>query len=464
MNNIEYFRTLPVRYETEVLVVGGGPAGLCAAISAARNGARTLLIEQNGFCGGMATAGLVAPFMTCYDSAGDKVLIRGIFEEIINRLCESGDALHPSGIEGKTSFTSYQGPGHIHVTPFRAEALKRLADEMLTEAGVKVLYHTSFVDAQREGERVERVIVHTKEGLCAVKADVIVDCSGDADVVAAAGGEYILGNGQGKMQPATMFFRINHVDTAAVDADIEANWDKFYRKDGVNYRSMHWWVEKAREAGDWDLDRVSIGLYRGVDEDEWSINTSRIMGIDGTVSESLTRGEMEGRQQVKQIFNFIKKYIPGCQNASLLDTGSTLGIRETRHIVGLKTLTLSAVLGCEVPDDTVMIAANAVDIHGKFGPRSNEYITLEPGKGYGVPYGCLVPRGFENLLVAGRCLSAESEAAGSVRVMPPCMAMGEAAGAAAALAVKTGATLPRLDVAELRRMLKAQNVCLHYAE
>ena len=243
-----------------------------------------------------------------------------------------------------------------------------------------------------------------------------------------------------------MFFRIGNVDSAKIDADIEANRNNFYRKDGVNYRSLHWWVSKAREAGDWTLDRVSIGIFRGVDEDEWSVNTSRIMGVDATDTESLTKGEIVGRQQVKEIFAFLKKYVPGCGDARLLETGSTLGIRETRHIHGIKTLTVDDLLECKVPEDSVMLAANSVDVHGRFGPKSNEYIALPEGRCYGIPYGCMVTPGLANLLVAGRCVSAESEAAGAIRVMPPCMGMGEAAGSAAAM----GGDLRDLDTRALR--------------
>ena len=452
-----YSKNLPVD-TADVLVIGGGPAGLCAAIAAARAGAKTTLIEQNGFCGGMAAAGLVAPFMTCYDSGGSTMLIRGLFAELVDRLIAVGGAIHPSKVETSSAFTSYITAGHIHVTPFKAESLKLIADRMLAEAGVRVCYHTAFVDAVTEGERVARVIVAKKEGLAAIEAKVIVDCSGDGDAAAAAGVPFTMGNGAGRIQPATMFFRIGNVDSAKIDADIAANRDNFYRKDGVNYRSLHWWVSKAREAGDWTLDRVSIGLFRGVDEDEWSINTSRIMGIDGTKSESLTAGEIAGREQVDEIFAFLKKYVPGCENAKLLQSGSTLGIRETRHIHGIRTLTVDDVLACRVPEDSILLAANSVDVHGRFGPRSNEYITIPEGKCYGIPYGCLVPENRANLLVAGRCVSADSDAAGAIRVMPPCMGMGQAAGAAAALVLASGTDVRALDTAVLRRKLAEQGV------
>ena len=450
-----------VTEKADVLVVGGGPSGLCAAIASARTGAKTTLIEQNGFCGGMATAGLVAPFMTCYDSGGNTMLIRGLFEEIVNRLIETGDAIHPSKIETSSAFTSYITAGHIHVTPFKAEGLKLLADRMLKEAGVDVHYHTSFVDTIVNHERIEKVIVAKKEGLSAIEPKVVIDCSGDGDCAAASGVPFTMGNGEGRIQPATMFFSISNVDSDKIDKDIEKNKDNFYRKDGVNYRSMHWWVSKAREQGDWTLNRVSIGLFRGVEKDEWSINTSRIMGVDGTNSKSLTDGEMVGREQVNEIFAFLKKYVPGCENAKLMQTGSTLGIRETRHIHGIKTMSLRDVLNCKVPEDSILIAANSVDVHGRFGPTSNEYITIPEGKYYGIPYGSLVPINRSNLLVAGRCVSAESEAAGAIRVMPPCMGMGQAAGTAAALAVRDGVDVRELDVKKLQNKLEQDRVLLN---
>ncbi|MCQ2428677.1 MAG: FAD-dependent oxidoreductase [Clostridia bacterium] len=456
-----YSKELKAVYTPEVLVVGGGPSGFCAAVAAARNGADVMLVEQNGFCGGMATAGLVAPFMTCYDQGGTEMLIRGLFEETVNRLCAIGGAIHPSKIDAPSAFTSYITVGHKRVTPFRAEALKLVIDEMLAEAGVKVLYHTSFVDAEVKDGRIESVIVHRKNGLCVITPKIVIDCTGDGDVAAASGVPFELGNEKtGKIQPATMFFRIGNVDLSKIEADYMENIDNFYRKDGVNYRSLHWWVEKAREAGDWNLDRVSVGLFRGVDEDEWSINTSRIMGIDGTDSESLTRGEIEGRQQVDQIFKFFVKYVPGCENAKLLQTGSTLGIRETRHIKGKKCLMVEDLLNCAVPEDSVVIAANSVDIHGKFGPRSNEYIALPAGKYYGIPYGTMVPEGISNLLVSGRCISAESDAAGAVRVMTPCMALGQAAGTAAAMAASSDTPVADLDTGLLREKLIAGGVRL----
>lgn len=440
--------------DTDVVVVGAGPAGFCAAIAAARHGAKVVLVEKNGFAGGMATAGLVGPFMTCYDKSGKTMIIRGIFEEVVDRLVARGGAIHPSLVRSGTAYTSWITNGHDHCTPFDAEILKKLIDDMLTEAGVSVLYHTDFLETLTDSNAAKGVLVHAKGGYLSIRAAVVIDCTGDGDVAASAGALFEMGNKKlGLIQPATMFFRICNVESAALEADIAANKHLFHRENGVNYRSFHWHVARAREAGDWTLDRVSIGLYKSVREDEWCVNTSRIMGVDSTDSASLTRGEIEGRRQVDEIMRFLRKYIPGCEHAKLMSSGATLGIRESRHIAGEYRLTLDDVLSGTVTEDAVVLCSNSVDVHGRFGPKSNEYIMVRNSEFYGIPYRCLLPQRIDGLLIAGRCISAESEAAGAVRVMPPCMAMGQAAGTAAALAVK-GSLEPRaICIRELKQAL-----------
>ncbi len=227
----------------------------------------------------------------------------------------------------------------------------------------------------------------------------------------------------------------------------------------MNYRSLHWRVAEAKANGDWTLNRVSIGLFRMPKSDEWCVNTSRIMGVDSTDNESLSSAEMEGRQQAEQIMRFLRKYVPGCEDARLKATASYVGIRESRHIRGDYRLTGEDLLAGKVPQDSILLAANSVDVHGRFGPMSNEYVAIA-GDYYGVPYRSLLPVGVEQLLVAGRCLSADSTAAGAVRVMPPCMAMGQAAGTAAALAVKNGVTVRELPAQQLRSVLKENGAYL----
>ena len=447
--------------ENDVLVAGGGPAGVCAAIAAARNGASVLLVERGNCLGGMATRGLVGPFMTCYDKSGTTQIIRGLFGEIVERLVARGGAIHPREVFGGTAFTSWIKVGHDHCTPFEPEALKLLLDEMCAEAGVKVLFHADFAEPLMDGDRIFGARLFTKAGMREVRAKIVIDATGDADVAFRAGAPTEFGDeASGRIQPASMFFRIGNCDLAAITDDIEAHKNDFYRKDGVNYRSLHWRVAEARAAGDWTLDRVSIGLFRGVKEDEWSINTSRIMGVDSTDPESWSAAEAEGRRQVDEIFRFFRKYVPGCANARLLCSGSTVGIRESRRIVGEYRLTAEDCIEGRVPPDSVFVASNSVDVHGRFGPMSNEYVPIRNGNWYGVPYRCLLPRKIENLLVAGRCLSADSEAAGAVRVMPPCMAMGQAAGVAAALAASRGVSPREVDPDAIRRELARRGVVL----
>ena len=448
------------RLSADVIVIGGGPAGMCAAIAAAREGVSVILVEQGGFCGGMATRGLVGPFMTCYDAKGEKMIIRGLFEEIVNRMVERGFAIHPSEVRSGTAFTSWIIIGHEHVTPYEPEGLKVIMDEMLTEAGVKVLYHTDFLHPVLEESTITGVLVSSKRGLEVIKGKVVVDCTGDGDVATRCGVPYEMGNEElNLMQPASMFFQISNVDPDAVEADIQANIHNFYRKDGVNYRSFHWRVTEARENGDWDLKRVSIGLFRMPKPDEWCVNTSRIMGVDSTDNESLSNAEIVGRQQAQHILHFLQKYVPGCENARIKSTASYIGIRESRHIQGDYRLTADDLLDSKVPEDSILLAANSVDVHGRFGPTSNEYVPIK-GDYYGIPYRSLLPRGVEQLLIAGRCVSADSTAAGAIRVMPPCMGMGQAAGTAAAMAVKGNTTVRKVDPQDLRKVLKEKGAYL----
>ena len=457
---MKIYKDIEVKYNADVLIIGGGPAGVCAAISAARFGASTVLVEEGGFCGGMATRGLVGPFMTCYDAEGNEMIIRGLFEEIVDRMVASGFAIHPAEVMGGTAFTSWIKVGHDHVTPFEAEGLKLILDEMLMEAGVKVLYHTTFLQPIMDEKKITGAVVASKSGIQGISAKIVIDATGDGDVAYRCGAEYEMGNEElGLMQPATMFFRISNVDTDKVEADIQANLHNFFRKEGVNYRSFHWRVTEARENGDWSLDRVSIGLFRMPKKDEWCVNTSRIMNVDSTDSESLTKAEIEGRRQANEILKFLRKYVPGCEDARLKSTASYIGIRESRHIKGEYRLTAEDLLSAKVPEDSILIAANSVDVHGRFGPKSNEYTPIN-GSYYGVPYRSLIPLGIDGLLLAGRCISADSTAAGAIRVMPPCMAMGQAAGTAAAMAAKQNIPVRDVEISLLQEQLKNNGVCL----
>lgn len=447
--------TIPVKYTCEVLVVGGGPAGLCAATAAARHGAKTILVEKGGSCGGMATSALVGPFMTSYDKSGDKMIIRGMFEEVIERLIAQDGAVHPKDVRSGDQVTGYHFRGHDHCAAFEPEVLKRVADEMLTEANVNILYHTSFVEPLIEENCIKGAIVFSKNGMEAIEAKIVIDCSGDADVAFRAGVPCELGDvNRGEMQPGTMFFRIGNVDWERLDKEYYAlPDDEALKPDGTRRGLFASKLEEARENGDFNIERKTVGLYRGVKKDEWSVNISRISGIDGTKTEDLTKAEIIGRRQVDEIFKFLKKYIPGCENATMIASGSTVGIRETRHIKGEATLTTEDILKGKIPEDAILLAANAIDVHGAAGVAGTKYVTIEDGEWYGVSYRSLVPINIDQLLVAGRSISATSEGAGAVRVMPPCMEMGHAAGVAAAIAIKEDCLVRNVDAKVIQKKM-----------
>ena len=446
---------------TDVVVVGGGPAGVCAAIAAARNGAKTLIVEQGNCLGGMATRGLVAPFMTCYDTTGEIMVIKGIFAEIVDRMVELGGAIHPSVVRAGTPFSAWITAGHDHLTPFDPEILKYVLDVMCDEAGVKVMYHTTLVDAIVKGNTLKGIRVLNREGLGTIGAKVAIDATGDGDLAARAGAPCSFGNPElGKIQPATLFFHINNVDSPRLIKDVEAHLHEFRKVNGVSYRALHWRVEEAEAAGEWDIPRKSVNIYRGVREDEWAVNCTRISNVDATSTESLSAAEKEGRRQVQEMMNFFHKYVPGCENATIKSSASTMGIRESRHVLGEYVLTAEDLLQGVVPDDSILLASNSVDVHGRNGANTTEYKTVENGQWYGLPLRCLVPRDIDGLLVAGRAISATSDAAGAVRVMPPCMAMGHAAGIAAAIAALGGASPRNVDAAEVRSRLRNEGAFL----
>ncbi len=447
-------------WTTDVLVVGGGPSGVCAAVAAARNGARVLVLEQGNCLGGMGTQGLVGPFMTCYDKTGETMVIRGLFEEVVDRLVACGGAIHPRDVRAGTPFTAWITRGHDHVTPFEPEALKFVLDDLCAEAGVKVLYHANFVRpllGTRSGAPfVEGVEILTKQGLATVAAKVVVDATGDGDVACRAGAPCTLGDParNGAMQPCTTFFRIGNLPEKVVQADYDAHGG------GVKNRLFSWYVKQAVKEGVWHIPRPHINIYRGVRDDEWFVNCSRLAGVNAVDPQSLSDAETAGRRQVREILGLLRKYLPGGKDIRLIATASTLGIRETRHVAGEYVLDRDDVVEGRVPADSVMVCASAIDQHGGKGVSGTRYEMIRNGNWYGVPYRCLVPKKVENLLVTGRCVSATSLAAAAIRVMPPAMALGQAAGTAAALCVRTGATPRTLDTTRLVATLREQKAFL----
>ena len=410
----------------DVLVAGGGPGGLAAAVSAARNGADTLLIERYGFLGGMATAGLVNPFMTYW--AGEEQIIGGVLQEVIDRLTALG-------AYGKGSRTA-----------FDPEAFKFVADQMCADAGVKVLLHSFLSDVAVSGNAIESIEIAGKSGKTSLTAKVFIDGTGDADLAFMAGARCEKGRDEdGLMQPMTLNFRVCKVDVSRMPPRGE-EFNKLF--------------DKAKAEGRLDCPRENVLLFLTTREGEIHFNQTRINRADGTSTEDLTRAEIEGRRQAWQFIVFLRRDVPGFEEAEMLVSGPQVGMRETRRVMGEYVLTADDVLSArKFEEDCIARGSYSIDIHSPTG-AGTVIQRLKPGESYDIPYRCLVPTGIDNLLIAGRPISATHEAHSSLRIMPICMAIGQAAGTAAALSIREGVVARKLDVRLLQKTLRSQGANL----
>ncbi len=446
--------------ETDVLVVGGGPAGLGAAIGAADAGARVILAERYGFLGGNATAALVMPLMSFHtqqraaEKAGAATLlptdhgpgepvVAGVLKRLLERLVAVGGAIRPSLQTG-------------YVVPFDPEWFKLVALELLDEAGVAYLLH-AFASGVLGDGRVEGVVFETKSGPLAIRARVTVDCTGDGDVAVQAGAPFEIGRADGLVQPMTLMFRVVDFERAAF-----AEYVKAHPKDWRGVHGLWDLVRRASAAGELELPREDILFFATPHEREVSVNCTRITRVLGTDVWDLSYAEAEGRRQMRQIAAFFRKYVPGFERAYVAQSGVNVGVRETRRIVGDYTLSAEDVLQARKFDDAIARGAYPIDIHNPTG-SGTVLRRLPPGEAYDIPLRCLLPQSTEGVIVAGRCLSGTHEAHSSYRVMPIAMATGHAAGVCAALAAKAGSALRAIDVAAVRGELERQGASLDVA-
>lgn len=444
-------RQIPVRAQVDVLVVGGGPAGLMAAQSAALvKGTSVMLIENRGSLGGNMTQGL--PLLGFLGRKGNEV-IKGLPLQFVERLRARGQATHHRAC-----------PLHVSLTMIDPEGTKRLAWEIMEECGVKVLMYVMFVDVIKEGNKVKGVIIESKKGREAILAKTVIDCTGDGDVAFRAGAPMAYGNDDGVAQPPTLMFSMRGVDSRKLrDAvadhpdiyDIDYIPNEFFRSDDnctmVGFRNQ---VKAAREAG-YHLPVERTIFMTGMAPDEWWVNMSRVNGVDATDPEQYTRGEEICIKQNEEIARYLKAYIPGFENAYVDRVAPFMGIRETRRLIGEYILTEQDIFNCARFDDVIGVAAYPVDLHH---PVGGDCTLMWCPDCYDVPYRSLLPQKVDGLICAGRNISATHLALASVRVMGPAMCLGEAAGKAAALAVKQGAELRNLDVASLQKALKEEGV------
>lgn len=448
---IPYQTDISVVADVDVLVIGGGPAGIGAAVAAARAGARTALVERYGFLGGNATAGLVGPFMTSYSFDGKQQLVRGVFDELVRRMEVFGGAVHPGNIEGGSSYSGYYINGHSNVTPFDPEGVKLVAAEMADESGVRMFLHSFFMDTLLEDGRVAGAIILNKSGLQAIRAHTTIDCSADGDVAYKAGAEMEVGReSDGKMQPMTMFFRIGGVD----EQEVQRYVDEHPEERTCMFNSL---IEEMMKTREWPVNKNHLSVYRSTQPGVYRVNTTRIQGVDGTDVEDLTRAELEGRRQAFKLVEIARKRFPGFANAALIDTAAQIGVRETRRIVGEYKLTYEDLKTGRSFPDTIALYGYFIDIHNPTGATTDTYNTANI---YHLPYRILVPIEVDGLLVAGRCVAATHEAFGAIRVMPCAFALGQAAGASAALASRKKIEPRQVEINELLALLHEQDVVL----
>ncbi|WP_369176221.1 FAD-dependent oxidoreductase [Streptomyces mutabilis] len=425
----------------DVLVVGGGPAGFAAAVGAADTGADVVLVERYGFLGGNATAALVMPLMSfhnehkqaAFTEAGDtsrllptdhgegEPVVAGVLWQLLDRLTGRGGCLPPSP---KTGYT----------VPFDPELFKFSLLEMMDEAGVRMLFHSFASGAlPLDDGSGWRVVFETKSGPVVIDAGVVVDGTGDGDVAASCGAPFEIGRPEdGLVQPMTLMFRV--ADFSRPD------FADYVRENPDQWRGVHGlWdlIEEARAAGELRLPREDILFFATPHPREVAVNSTRVNRVLGTSVWDLTRAEYAARRQLAQIDRFLRTRVPGFEESYVVQSGTHIGVRESRRVLGDYQLTGHDILAARTFPDVIAHGAYPVDIHN---PRGSGTILKRVPRGsfYDIPLRCLVPRGTERLLVAGRCISGTHVAHSSYRVMPIAMATGHAAGVCAALTVRHG--------------------------
>jgi hypothetical protein len=441
----------------DVLVVGGGNAGCAAALAAARHGARTLLIERYGFLGGTATAAMVGPWMTFH--SGEERIVGGIAQEMVERLMRKGAST--GHIPDSSDYVAT-------ITPFDPEVHKALLFEMMREARVSLLLHAYFLSAQVEDEAVVGGTFATVAGTRDYRASVVIDATADALVAFSAGVPTQQGDERGRVQPATLIFRVSHVDLALLAEYLREHPDELRTSLPVPQitapaltavAGLYSLWQRAREDGLVDVPRELVSFFISPYPDEVTVNMTRVVDVDPLDPDDLTRAEVESRLQAMQLLEFFRSYVPGFQNARIAATGTQVGIRESRRIVGRYTLTREDVLQARHFDDAVARSAYPIDLHNPSGSGTATH-RLAPGESYEIPYRCLLPINRDALLVAGRCISTTHEALASTRLTPTVMTLGQAAGTAAALSRARRVPVGDIDRGELRAQLIADGVPL----
>ncbi len=437
----EAARHTPLLAETEVLVLGGGPAGIAAAASAAAAGREVLLVERYGFLGGMGTAAGVTNFCGLHAKVHGELqrVVHGVADELLQRIDALGGLNEPHAIFGRTLAQAYDGA-----------AYKCAADELLLGRRVKLLFHALAAGvAMHDAGRIDALLVETRSGRRAIRARLFIDASGDGDLSDWAGAPWDQGDAQGELLYPTLMFRVAGVD------DVRA---------GEAWREVGPRMAEAQRAGRHRFARQGAILRPMKHAGEWRVNVTQIRNaagraMDGTDALQLSAGEVEGRRQVRDFFAFLRAEMPGFENAYLLEIAPQVGIRETRRVRGQAVLRGEDVLGCASFDDTIGVNAWPLEQHVAGDVKWSW--PAEHSRGFNqLPWRMLLPQRVNNLLVAGRCASMDSVAQSAARVSGGCFVMGEAAGLGAALALRAGCAVADIDVAALQAAAEQQGAYL----
>ncbi|MCQ2379575.1 MAG: FAD-dependent oxidoreductase [Victivallaceae bacterium] len=430
---VEYGKTLDVRYDVDVFVAGGGPAGIAAAVVAARQGRRVSLAETNGCLGGMGTAGLVPAF--CTFGNGVDFLADGIGREVLESLNAEKGIDYP-----------------VPEVCIPAEMLKRVYDRMVSEAGVDFTFHTTAVDAVCHDGVIDYVVCSAKKGLFAVRAKIYIDATGDGDLSVMAGAKWEMGDETGGPMPGTLCSLWGNVEfnpggkPGLTGKPVRELLYKCFEKEDI------FTIKDPHHPGMW---RVGLHVSGG--------NMGHAFGLDSTDERSLTHHLVQERSRMPEFEKFYRKYIPGYENVELSGTANVMGVRESRRIIGDYVLTADDFLARAVFEDEIGRYCYQIDCHpastnpeayAAFEKDFREKYRYKPGESYGIPYRCLTPIGCKNLLVAGRCVSTDRKMQASLRVMPGCYLTGQAAGMAASLAIGQGADVHGLNVRTLQEKLR----------
>jgi hypothetical protein len=438
----------------EVAVVGAGPAGIAAAIAAARSGAKVVLIEKNPFIGGNAALGL--SLHNFYDFSGRRC-IDGIAGEIVERLKKMGGT--PGSVDVKNAQIS-------KVTPVNEDLLQVLCLQMLKEEGIRLLPQTTCCDVTTGESAIDRVRLYSKWKTYDLEAKVYIDCTGDADLSAAAGLPYEKGRPDDRLlQPMGQMFRLGNVDMETFLSKAGVAVARGV-KPGETKESVVWFSASLSR---WNDIIAEQKLFMGQDRlfwgnsvmpDEYNINITRIAGLDATQPEEMGKAEFVGKEQVFQVYRFFKEYVDGFKNSFVAKLAPFTGARETRRIVGEYQLAFEDFFEGRRFEDTIALSGYPVDIHDPKGGSHTTFIQVRDHRPFAIPYRCLYNNRCQNLLVAGRPISTTHEVHGATRVMAPCMATGQAAGVAGRMAAHYNIPVGKVDVPELQARLKKQKAIL----